>query len=241
MSSNNYHLNQYEQNRHEEISEMNMRKKVLTGMRAVLQNYISREESGTGSGMGKFDTLIHDRIIEWRTYERNRKAKKFTLYFIATFFIVPIMMIFGAFDSWLKVLSFSVGVFVVSWMLQYAKTIAIKGHAATDTYEGREGVRKAIADIWFETILSVKLSYIYALLLLTAWALLALYFGEDLGNIITSWTNFILGFFGFELTGVNPYYLILLIFIINFSSLLGDYLFWRLLYPRKVKKESDDS
>lgn len=239
MSSENYHRNQYEQSRHEESEDNNLRKKVLTVMRAVLENYISREESGTDDGLGKFDTLIHDRIIEWRIYERNRKIQKFTFYFIATFFIVPIMLMYGAFNTWWHVASFVVGVFLVSWFMQYAKTIAIKGNAATDTYEGKEGVKKAIADIWFETILSVKLSYIYALILLSLWVVLGYYFGEDLGKAVTMWTNFVLNFFGLELQNVNPYYLITLIFILNLTSLLGDYLFWKINYPRKIYQGDD--
>jgi hypothetical protein len=235
MSSDNFHKNQYEQGR-DDYSNSSLRKKILTGMRAVLQNYISREESGTAGGMGKFDTLIHDRTMEWRIYERNRKIKKFSFYFVATFFIVPIMIMYGAFDTWLQVGTFSIGVFVVSWLLQYGKTIAIRGHAATDTPTAKEGVRKAIADIWFETILSVKLSYLYAIILLIVWAGLGYFFGSSLGEFFLGWTNLLLSFFNFELYAVNPNYLVALVFILNLSSLLGDYLFWKILYNRRVPR-----
>jgi len=238
MSSENYHRNQYEQGRSDH-SEASLRKKILTGMRAVLQNYISREESGTGSGMGKFDTLIHDRIMEWRIYERNRKIAKFSFYFVATFFIVPIMIMYGAFNTWYQVGTFSLGVFVVSWLMQYGKTIAIRGHAASDTYEAREGVRKAISDIWFETLLSVRLSYIYAVILLLFWVVLAYFFGSALGDLLLLWTNLFLSFFGLALVNINPDYLVALIFILNLSSLLGDYLFWKILYNRKIPKRED--
>jgi|GEM_PF-4315424 len=238
MSSKNYHQGQYELNRtdrHDESEERNLRRSVLTGMRAVLQNYISREEAGTSGGMGNFDTLIHDRIIQWRIYERNRKFKKFTWYFAATFFIVPIAIMIGALQSWWAVGSFAIGVFAVSWVLQYAKTLSIKGHAATDTPEGKRGVQKAIADIWWETILSVRLSYYYALALLFVWVVLALYF--SLGNMLVLWYSFILHFFGFSIYMVNPYFLTVLVFIINFASFSGDYLFWKINYPRRSKEK----
>jgi len=237
MGNTDFHKNQYETGRGKGEGEK-LKEKVTSGLRVVLQNYISREEADTGRGMGKFDALVHDRISLWREYERNLKMRKFTLYYILTFFIVPVMLITGAFGSWLGVVGFSIGVFGVSWLLQYAKTIKIRAYAPTDSKESREGVKKAISDIWFETLLSVRLSYLWALFLLLVWGIVAYYFGDRLGNIITSWVNFIIGFFGKEITYVEPYYFVSLIFIINMSSLLGDYLFWKILYPRE--KNNDD-
>lgn len=230
MSSENFHRNQYEEGRGDEES---LKKKVRTGMRAVLQNYISREEAGTSRGMGKFDTLIHDRLAEWRTLERSNKIKKFTFYFFGTFILVPIMLMFGAFNSWLGVVSFTIGVFMFSWTLQFLKTITIRAYAPSDTPEAKSGVQKAISDIWFETLYSVKIAYAFGLLLILAWGFFGYFFGENLDQIIASWVNLIINFFGIEISHVDTYFFVTLIFIINFASLAGDYLFWKIFYPRK--------
>ena len=228
MGSENFHQNQYEESRDDE----SLKKKVRTGMRAVLQNYISREEAGTSRGMGKFDTLIHDRLAEWRSLERTSKIKKITFYFIGTFIIVPIALAFGTFNTWLGVAGFSISVFIFSWILQYIKTITIRAYAPNDTIEARNGVRKAISDIWFETLYSVKISYAYGLLLIFSWGLLGYLFGENIDQYIIAWVNIIINFFGVEITHIDTYFLVTLIFIINLSSLTGDYLFWKIFYHR---------
>ncbi len=104
MGSGDFHKNQYESGRGEESE--NLRKKVSLGMRAVLQNYISREEGGTSQGIGKFDALIHDRLSEWRSFERTRKINKIIVYFILSFFIVPVMLMLGTFSSWIGIILF---------------------------------------------------------------------------------------------------------------------------------------
>lgn len=230
MGSENFHRNQYEEGRGDDES---LKKKVRTGMRAVLQNYISREEAGTGRGIGKFDTLIHDRLAEWRVLERSSKIKKFTFYFFGTFFIVPIMLMFGAFNSWLGVASFAIGVFIFSWTLQFLKTITIRAYAPSDTKEAKNGVKKAISDIWFETLYSVKIAYAFGLLLILAWGFFGYFFGENLDQIIASWVNLIINQFGVEISHVDTYFFVTLIFIINFASLAGDYLFWKIFYSRE--------
>lgn len=230
MSSENFHRNQYEQGRGDAES---LKKKVRTGMRAVLQNYISREEAGTGRGLGTFDTLIHDRLAEWRALERTNKIKKFTFYFFGTFILVPVMLMFGAFNTWLSVATFAIGVFIFSWSLQFLKTITIRAYAPSHTAEARRGVKKAISGIWFETLYSVKISYLFGLLLISTWGFFGYFFGENLDQIIVSWVNLIINFFGIEITHIDTYFFVTLIFIINFASLAGDYLFWKIFYRRE--------
>jgi len=53
------------------------------------------------------------------------------------------------------------------------------------------------------------------------------------------WFNFILNFFGLEISGIDPDYLVIVIFTVNLAALLGDYLFWAILYPRKVDLEDE--
>ena len=143
------------------------------------------------------------------------------------------MLMFGAFNTWLGVASFTIGVFIFSWALQFLKTITIRAYAPTDTKEAKDGVRKAIADIWFETLYSVKIAYAFGFLLVMAWGFFGYFFGENLDQIIASWVNLIINLFGVEITHVDTYFFVTLIFIINFASLAGDYLFWKIFYSRE--------
>lgn len=230
MGSGDFHKNQYEQGRDEDAD---LKKKVKIGLRAVLQNYISREEAATGGGMGKFDTLTHDRLAEWRTLERRNKIRKILIYFIGSFLMIPILLAFGAFNSWLAVVSFAIAVFSLSWILQYIKTITIRAYAPTDTEAAKVGVTKAISGIWFETLYSVKIAYFFGFILLVTWGLLGVIFGENLDQYIAYWVNLIIGFFNIQIVHVDTYFFVSLIFILNFASLTGDYLFWKIFYPRK--------
>jgi len=234
MGSGDFHKNQYESGRGDEVD--NLKKKVRLGMRAVLQNYISREQAGSGKGMGKFDALIHDRISEWRAYERNAKIKKIIIYFILSFFIVPMMLMTGTFSTWLGIAAFIIGVFLFSYALQFIKTITIRAFAPSDSKQAREGVKKAIADIWFETLYSVKIAYFVGFLMLFIWGVVGYYLGENLDQYLAYFINIIINFFGVSITHVDTYFFVNLILMINAASLLGDYLFWKINYRRVIQE-----
>ncbi len=118
--------------------------------------------------------------------------------------------------------------------MQYIKTITIRAYAPSDTPASKRGVKKAISDIWFETLYSVKIAYFVGFIMLCLWAIVGYFFGENLDQYIAYFVNLIIGFFGVTISHVDTYFFFTIIFIINFASLAGDYLFWKINYRRKL-------
>lgn len=241
MSSSDFHKNQYREHRFNdaEEKEISKKEKVMSGIRAVLQNYISQEESGTATGMGKFDTLIHDRIVEWKAYERKKKTTKFTVFIFFSFFIVPLLVIGDLLSSWSDLLVAGAILFFISYFTQSIKIFIIKGQVPRDTREAKEGVKKAIADIWFETVLSVGFSYIIAFSIIGIMGVFFYLFQQFSGDLIYSITIYFYEIMGLGIKPFNPYFILAVIMTLCLSFILGDLSYYLIFYRKKKEGSAD--
>jgi hypothetical protein len=242
MGSSQFNKTQYEEERKKDYNSQ--QESIRRGIRAVLTMYMARERDHRNV----LDVLVHDRISEWRTMERVAKFATFKKFFFISMFFVALGGAYGIFEVFkYKVLVYvSIGIYAFS--AQFFKVIFITGQVSKKYPFQKRAVKRAIRDVWFETVISVQLAYyVFLAIILLVWGLAnandhvldivvyTIYWLEEL-------CIYLLFLDGLEAT--NPVELMNIFFLANSIFIISDFMFWKLVYgtvPLLPFEEEDES
>lgn len=230
VGSGQFNKRQYEEDRKKNYNSQ--KEFVAQGIRAVLTMYMARERDPLNNGL---DILVNDRISEWRTLERIDKFWGFKKFMFINFFIVAMLGAFGQLNTIQSIFAYLFAISIITLIRQLIKLIFIRGNVGTKYTYQRLGVKRAIRDVWFETIISVQISYFIATAINLFLWILSLTLLSDVFSYVMGWFVSISDYLG-DLgdNTVEATQLLNIFFISNLVCIWVDFIYWKLIYTRNI-------
>ena len=192
----------------------------ISSIRAVLDNFIIREVQRIE---GNFDTIINDRIVEWRQHLKKKKLKKFIYFFIFSIFLAIVSDIYV--EKYTLATYLTIG--AMAFIPQFIYYLVINGQVSTKYIEEEIGVKKALKVIFFESLMSVHIVHLFVFIIITIiLALLAYTSLIDYFVIVVKELSVILSRIIPTDGAFNPKEILYSVFIYNTIFIFVDYIFW---------------